>query len=49
MKVGDVIPLTIEATMQAAVDGVPVIESRYGVHNGQYALKIERFVAEAET
>ncbi|MBK9019724.1 MAG: flagellar motor switch protein FliM [Sulfuritalea sp.] len=49
MKVGDVIPLTIEATMQAAVDGVPVIESRYGVHNGQYALKIERFLAEAET
>ena len=49
MKVGDVIPLTIEPTMQAAVDGVPVIESRYGVHNGQYALKIERFLAETET
>lgn len=49
MKVGDVIPLTIEATMQAAVDGVPVIESRYGIHNGQYALKIERFLAEVET
>ena len=49
MKVGDVIPLTIEPTMQAAVDGVPVIESRYGVHNGQYALKIERFLAESET
>ena len=49
MKVGDVIPLTIEATMRAAVDGVPVVESRYGVHNGQYALKIERFLAEAET
>jgi flagellar motor switch protein FliM len=49
MKIGDVIPLTIEDKIQTKVDGVPVIESRYGIHNGQYALKIERFLAEAET
>ncbi|MDP2822945.1 MAG: flagellar motor switch protein FliM [Sulfuritalea sp.] len=49
LKVGDVIPLTIEENVQATVDGVPVIESRYGIQNGQYALKIERFLAEAET
>lgn len=49
MKIGDVIPLTIEDKIQTTVAGVPVIESRYGIHNGQYALKIERFLAEAET
>lgn len=49
MKVGDVIPLTIEENVQATVDGVPVIESRYGIHNGQYALKVQRFLAEMET
>ena len=49
MKVGDVIPVTIEESVQATVDGVPVIESRYGIRNGQYALKIDRFLAEQET
>jgi flagellar motor switch protein FliM len=23
------------------VDGVPIMESRYGIQNGQYALKVE--------
>ena len=49
MKVGDVIPLAIEEYIHAVVEGVPVIESRYGIRNGQYALKIERFVTEEET
>ena len=49
MKVGDVIPLEIEECIHAVVEGVPVIESRYGIRNGQYALKIERFVTEEET
>ncbi|MCX7166880.1 MAG: flagellar motor switch protein FliM [Rhodocyclales bacterium] len=49
MKVGDIIPLTIEENVQATVDGVPVVESRYGIQNGQYALKIKRFLAEEET
>lgn len=48
MKVGDVIPLTIEDNIIATIDGVPVIESRYGLQNGQYALKIERFLAEKD-
>jgi len=43
LKVGDVIPLAIEETIQAAVDGVPVAKARYGIQNGQYALKIEKF------
>jgi flagellar motor switch protein FliM len=48
MKAGDIIPLTIEESIQATVDGVPVVESRYGIRNGQYALKIGRFITEKE-
>jgi flagellar motor switch protein FliM len=48
LKVGDVIPIEIGDTLQATVGGVPVIESRYGIQNGQYALKIQRFLAEEE-
>lgn len=48
LKVGDVIPIEIGDTVQANVGGVPVIESRYGIQNGQYALKIQRFLAEEE-
>jgi flagellar motor switch protein FliM len=48
LKVGDVIPIEIGDTVQATVDGVPIMESRYGIQNGQYALKIERFLAEED-
>lgn len=48
MKIGDVIPMTIDQKIPVAVNGVPVIECRYGVRNGQYALKIERFFAEED-
>jgi flagellar motor switch protein FliM len=49
MQVGDVIPLNIEEKVQATISGIPVIEARYGIQNGQLALKIERFLAEEET
>ncbi|WP_153162446.1 flagellar motor switch protein FliM [Zoogloea sp. 1C4] len=48
MKPGDVIPLNIPETIQAEVDGIPFMECRYGVQRGQYALKIERFLAQEE-
>jgi flagellar motor switch protein FliM len=48
MKPGDVIPLTIPDTIQAEVDGIPVVECHYGIQRGQYALKIERFIAQEE-
>jgi len=48
MKVGDILPIAIDDSIQAAVDGVPVMECRYGVRNGQYALKVERFLAQEE-
>jgi flagellar motor switch protein FliM len=46
LKVGDIIPILIEESVSAAVDGIPVMECRYGVRNGQYALKVERFLAQ---
>lgn len=48
LKVGDVIPIHIEDHIQALVDGVPVMDCRYGIRNGQYALRLERFLAQDE-
>lgn len=45
MKVGDIIPLNVPEQIQATVDGVPVMDCTYGVLNGQYALKVERLLA----
>ena len=48
LKVGDIIPITIEPNVPVAIEGIPIAACRYGMRNGQYALKIERFVAEEE-
>jgi flagellar motor switch protein FliM len=48
LKVGDIIPITIDPMVTTIVDGVPVMECRYGVRNGRYALKLERFTAEED-
>jgi flagellar motor switch protein FliM len=48
MRVGDVIPLSIPETIEATVDGVPVLDCTYGVLNGQYALKVEKLLANAD-
>jgi len=45
MRVGDVIPLNVQEILKAEVDGVPVLDCRYGTQNGQYAIKIDRFLA----
>jgi flagellar motor switch protein FliM len=44
MKAGDVIAFDIPEAIIAAVDGVPVLECRYGMFNGQYALKVEKML-----
>jgi flagellar motor switch protein FliM len=49
MRAGDIIPLSIPEFIQATVDGVPVMDCSYGVMNGQYALKVEKLLANAET
>lgn len=48
MKAGDVIPIDIPDLIQADVDHVPVLQCRYGVQNGNYALKVERFINHEE-
>jgi flagellar motor switch protein FliM len=44
MQVGDVISLDIPQPLVAEVDGVPVMECKCGILNGQYALKVERML-----
>ena len=44
MKVGDVIPLNISETVETKISNVPVMECRYGVFNGQYALRVEKLL-----
>jgi flagellar motor switch protein FliM len=45
LRTGDVIPLNIPERIEALVDNVPLMECTYGQQNGQYALKLERFIA----
>lgn len=45
MKEGDIIPLTIPEIISAKVDGTPVMECKYGVSNGQYALRVEKLIS----
>jgi len=45
MHGGDVIQLDTEGNIIVQVDGVPVMECKYGVSNGQYALKVEKMLA----
>jgi flagellar motor switch protein FliM len=45
MKIGDIIPLDVPDKVVALVDDVPVMECHYGQQGGQYALKIDRFIA----
>lgn len=48
MQVGDVIPLNIPETITAQVDGVPVMECRYGIINGQYALRVNTMLSQQD-
>ncbi|MBB5020454.1 flagellar motor switch protein FliM [Chitinivorax tropicus] len=45
LKVGDVISLEIPDAIVAEVDGVPLFECKYGIKNGQYALKVDKILA----
>ena len=48
LKVGDIVPIEIGEVLNVKVDGIPLMECRYGINNGQYALKVEQFVAQEE-
>ena len=45
MKVGDVLPIDIPEKIVALVDDAPLMECRYGQQAGQYALKVDHFMA----
>jgi flagellar motor switch protein FliM len=47
MQQGDVIGIEVPESMYAEVDGVPIIECKCGVHNGQYAVRVERMISHA--
>lgn len=41
---GDVIPMESPSSVFVQVDGVPILECRYGMANGRYALQVERMI-----
>ncbi|MCE9638726.1 MAG: flagellar motor switch protein FliM [Betaproteobacteria bacterium] len=47
MQVGDIIALDIPQPIVAEVDGVPVMECKCGIFNGQYALRVEQLLPSA--
>jgi len=49
MQAGDIIPLEIPKTITAHVDGVPVMDCRYGIMNGRYALRVNAMISPSET
>ncbi|KAF0813056.1 Flagellar motor switch protein FliM [Andreprevotia sp. IGB-42] len=48
LKEGDVISMDVPEAIVAEVDGVPVLECKYGILNGQYALKVNRILNGAD-
>lgn len=48
MRSGDVIPLQVDENITASVDGVPVMECKYGAFNNQYALRVEKILSTNE-
>lgn len=48
MQVGDIIPLEIPKAITVRVDGVPVMDCRYGIMNGRYALKVNTLISQSE-
>lgn len=48
MQTGDIIPLEIPQTVTAHVDGVPVMDCRYGTMSGRYALRVNAMISSSE-
>lgn len=49
MKVGDVISISMDDSIEAKVDGIPVMQCKYGLFNGQYALRVEKLLRSNST
>jgi len=48
MRSGDIVPLEVNENITASVDGIPVLECKYGAFNNQYALKVEKMISTSE-
>lgn len=48
MQAGDIIPLEIPKSISVCVDGVPVMDCRYGTMNGHYALRVNSMISNKE-
>ena len=49
MQTGDIIPLEIPKSITAHIDGVPVMDCRYGTMNGRYALRVNSMISPSES
>lgn len=49
MQTGDIIPLEIPKSIIAHIDGVPVMDCRYGTMNGRYALRVNNMISPSES
>jgi len=49
LETGDVIAIELPEVIAAEVDGVPVLECKYGVVHGRYALKVVRIARAGDT
>jgi flagellar motor switch protein FliM len=45
LKVGDVLPVDVPQKIRAEIEGVPILECRFGTSNGRYALMVERIMS----
>lgn len=49
LKVGDVIPLAISEEVDVVADNVPIMRCKYGLFNGQYALRVQKLLRSNST
>jgi flagellar motor switch protein FliM len=49
LKVGDVIPLAITEEVDVVADNIPVMRCKYGLFNGQYALRVQKLLRSNST
>jgi len=46
LQPGDVLPIDVPENVVAAIDGVPMFECKFGTLNGQYAIRVNRILAQ---
>ncbi len=49
LKVGDVIPMSMNEEIDVVADNIPVMRCKYGSFNGQYALRVQKLLRSNST